>query len=242
MVYVEELHYEFELGRNTVHAGAQGDISAVDVDAYLNRSKDIILERYDEIVEKNRVIENHLRTLEVTKDLIKINSKDGIDVFGLPKNYYNYLRVTAKACNLENDCKEPVKLKTVKYTQQDDLEESFKDPFRTPNWNWLRGLYNFTNEGLEFYHNGKYDLKELTLTYIKYLPDVACATCVKKGKYLKSDQRTAIVNNRNLDLPRNETLWRKIVEIAVYLHKKDVDDNYKEDIETFLFNQNLGVS
>jgi len=246
MVAIRELHYEFEIARNRIHAGLNKDISAVDVDAYLNQAKDIILERYDEIVEKNRKIESHLRTLEKESAPLKLiggDSIEGINYYELPSDYYNYLRVKhVLICNSELGCNEPKLLLNKSYHQQDDLNESYKDPFRKPSWNFSRGLYNFTSNGLEFHHGNKYEIKKLTLMYIRYISDVAGPTMVKQGVYLKSDGITVLNKDIDLDLPRNQTLWRKVVQIASYLCKKDLDNNYKEEIDSFLFNQNIGVS
>lgn len=246
MVSIRELHYEFEKSKNRIHSGFEKDISAVDIDAYLNQAKDIVLERYDEIVEKNRKIESHLRVLEKESLPLKQIGNDpieGINYYKLPSDYYNYLRLkNVLVCNTKLGCNEPRLLLNKSYHQQDDINESLKDPFRKPSWNFLRGLYNFTNKGLEFHHGNQYEIKEITLIYVRYLADVAGPSMVKNEKYLKSDGITVLNKDINLDLPRNQTLWRKIVKIAVYLCMKDLDDNYKKEIDSFLFDQNIGVS
>ncbi|MCA9747476.1 MAG: hypothetical protein KC414_00045 [Romboutsia sp.] len=241
MISVRTLHYEFEKACNRLHTAISKDIASVDIDAFLNQAKDIILERYDEIVEKNRVLENHLRVLEVIDiSLDKEISKHNYTLYSLPKDYFNSLRLRVNACT--DKCEEPQEIRTKKYSQQDDLDEALKDPFRKPDWYWRRGLWNIVGDKIQFFHDNKYDIKTLELTYIKYLEDVAYAEGCPDGKYLLSDGITVIKENKDLNLPRNGLLWRKIVEIAAYLYKKSVDDNYKVEMDSFLFNQNIGVA
>jgi hypothetical protein len=241
MVSVLTLHYEFELENNRLHTGYGKDIPSVDIDAYLNRAKDTILERYNELVEKNRKWMDHLRVLHVTdKKLVRSIKSDTYDVYKLPDDYYSYTRVSALACS--DKCNKPQVILTTDYTKSDSLNESLKDPFRRPSWYFRRALYNFVDTGLKFYHNDEYDTKEVLLSYIKYLPNVAAPSLCKGEKYLASDGLTVIKKDIHLDLPVNHTLWRKIPTLAAYLFKRDTDENYKVTIESFLFNENLGVN
>ncbi len=92
-----------------------------------------------------------------------------------------------------------------------------------------------------YYHENAYKLDKVNMTYVKYLPDVHNVNTAN-GPILDSDGITVIKENRHLQLPRNGTLWRKIVEIAVYLHAKSIDDNYRAELDSILFNQNYGVN
>ena len=229
------------LDLHSMHTSLKKDVSSVDIDAYLNRAKDTILERYDELVEKNRTLENHLRVLEIhNKSLLLLQKTKDYNLYALPDNYYNYLRVIGSACG--GDCEIPDELLDIQYTQKDDLNESLRDPFRTPNWYWRRGIVNFVNEGLQFYHKGEYDVKDIKLSYIKHIPDVAAVTLCKGGdKILSSDGVTVLTSNRDLMLPRTGTLWRKIVQLAVFYIRKSIDDNYKADMDSILFSENLQI-
>ena len=241
MISVHTLHYEFELENNRLHTSYDKDVPSVDIDAYLNQAKDIILERYDELVEKNRKWENHLRVLEVTnRKLKRIIKNEVYDIYQLPGDYYNYLRVGASGCSKK--CKTPQNILTTDYTRKDALNESLKDPFRKPSWYFRRGIYNFISDGLQFYHNSEYDIKDLRLSYIKYLPNVASPSTCVGSKYVASDGVTILSEDIHLDLPANSTLWRKIPRLAAYLFKRDTDSNYKVSIESYLFNESLGVN
>lgn len=241
MVSVETLHYEFELANNRLHTSWGKDIPSVDIDAYLNQSKDIILERYNELVEKNRKWMEHLRVLHIPDvKLRRIKKTDEYDIYDLPSDYYSYLRVSAKACSAK--CSKPQVIMTTDYTKSDSLNESLKDPFRQPSWYFRRGLYNFVSDGLQFYHQNQYDVKELRLSYVKYLENVAAPSMCKGQQYLASDGVTVITQDQHLNLPANGTLWRKIPHLAAYLFKRDVDENYKVSLDSFLFNESLGAN
>lgn len=242
MVSVNTLHYEVEQSLNRIHSGWEKDITSVDIDAYLNRSKDIVLERYDELVEKNRVLEKHLRSLEIVdKEISRKRTGEDFDTFKLPKNYYNYLRIRIKACCKDCQCEEDQEFLTLHYMQQDDINEGLKDPHRNPNFNWRRTIWNLSSEGVNVYHND-FDIKKVYLSYIKYIPDVANVEATNDKSYLGSDGKSTFNENLDLDLDRKNPLWRKIVEIAVYKIKRDLDRSYQENIESIMFDSNVGVN
>lgn len=242
MVSVLTLHYELELLLNRIHSGYSKDASAVDLDALLNNAKDILLERSAEIAEKNTTLESQIRNLEQLDIPLKSVSKSDLyDTFALPVDYYRSLRLDVRACT--KDCPDPDidEIVTKTWVQLDDLDELLKHPFKQPNWNWRRGAYNIASKGLVFYHKKAYEVKGIKLSYIKYIPNVAAPSLVKEGKYLASDRITVITDDLHLDLPEKGTLWRLVVQIAGYLYKKSVDDNYKVELESILFNQNIGI-
>lgn len=242
MVLGRTIHYEIEQQLGRIHTDFDKDVSAVDIDAAFNRAKHTCLERFGELVEKNGVLENHLRTLEVPDiPLVCIKTTDQYKIYKLPSDYYNYLRVNVKGCCIGCDCKETQSIATTEYTQQDDINESIKDPHRRPDWYWRRTIYNFVSDGLLVYHTGVLDLKEVSLTYIKWIEDIATPSATQDGSYLASDGITAHSVDKHLDLDPKNLLWRKMVQVAVYYLKKNLDSNYKVELESILFDENLGV-
>lgn len=243
MVHVRTIHYEIEQLLNRLHTDWDKDVSAVDIDAAFNRSKHTVLERYDELVEKNRVLENHLRTLEVPdQPLVCIKTTDEYKIYKLPTDYYNDLRVRVKGCCVNCQCSENQELKTKTYTQQNDLDESLKDPHRKPDWNWRRTLYNYVSDGLLIYHSGILDIKEVYLTYIKWIEDIASPSLTKDKSYVSSDGITTHTTDKHLNLDPKNPLWRLMVQVAAYYLKKNLDSNYKVEIESILFDENVGVT
>jgi len=241
MISVLTLQYEVQKQLNRIHTSLKKDVSAVDIDAAINKAKDYILERYSDLAEKNLYFENALKELEVfEKPLVKTKAGLKYDFFKLPDDYYRYLRVSAEgSCET---CKEIKSIKTIDFMQQDDINEYLKDPFKSPSWNWRRGFINFTQDGLMFYHNNKYKIENLNLSYIKYVEDVAAPSLVNGNTYLKSDMITVVKNDQHLNLNPKNSLWRKIVDMAAIYIKKDLDDNFQGDVNTYLFSQNAGVN
>jgi hypothetical protein len=242
MVLARTVQYEIQSQLNRIHSDFEKDVSAVDIDAAFNRAKHTVLGRYDELVEKNRVLENHLRTLEIPSvPLVCIKTTDEYKIYRLPIDYYNGLRVKVKGCCVDCQCTESQVISTTTYSQQDDLGESLKDPHRKPDWNWRRTVYNYVSEGLLVYHSGILDLKEVYLTYIKWIDDIATPSLTTSGSYVASDGITTHTTDKHLDLDPKNLLWRKMVQVAVYYLKKSLDSNYKVELESILFDENVGV-
>jgi hypothetical protein len=241
MVSVHTLHYNFERVCHRLHTSIEKDVSAVDIDSYLNKAKNILLNRYDQFIQINREFSKILKDIEVhDKELKLFKSNSEYSLYKLPDNYYNYLRVNLDV--FTDKCTDRQAIRTTTYVTQDTLNETLKDSFRNPSWYFRRCLYTFVDDKIKIYHNSKYKIDNVKLSYIRWIPDVAAASLSIKGKYLLSDQKTVITEDIDLDVSERSIFWDRMVDIAAYLFKKDVDDNYKVDLESYLFNQNLGVN
>jgi len=242
MVHARTIHYEIESALGRIHTGWDKDLTAVDIDSTFNQAKDIVLERLDEIIEKNRKLQNHTGEL-IRPDIPVSQIKTGplFNSYAIPSDYYNYVKVRATANCIGCQCEETQILETTENTQHDDLNESLKDPDRRPDWYWRKTLYNFSENGLDVYHNQVFNLKEILLTYVKWIPDIATPSKTEQKSYLGSDGVTTYTKDEHLAIKRNSPIWRKMVQVAVYHLKKNLDSNYKVELESILFDENVGM-
>lgn len=232
MISVKKLHEEVRRGLNQLNSDYDEAINAVDIDAYLNRSIDFILQSYSVLTEKNKTLENHLRELEKSNILLIENKKlsnEVYSVFHFPKDYYNYLKINVFASDINNFHQDYIWDLT--YYQKDDV--SLYDPNWEPSWEWRAGGYNIDSTGILIYHNSKYIPKEVTLSYIKRIPEVAAPSQVIGKQYVTADGRTY---SKDIDLEISSTaLWRLIVALTEFYIRKDQDKNYQATIESIIF-------
>lgn len=244
MIAITTLHNEVRLTLNLINNSWSTSINAIDIDSYINKAKDYIVHNYSKIVERDSTLETMLRELEVPyKDLrLKQESNKDYVLAKLPRDYHRYLSLKVigeKECIKDSKpfiCKDQIW--NTRYFQRNDV--SLNDINWEPSWNWRSGLYNFNEKGLYFYHNQKYKVDSIELTYIKTIPDVAAVSLVKNNKYVRSDGKT-VTKDQGL-LVTNPFLWRKICDIASYYIRKDKDGKYREQIESVIFNENTAVS
>lgn len=232
MISVRVLHEEVRRGLNQINSDSEEAINVVDIDAYINRSVDFILQSYSVLAESNKTLENHLRELEVPNKLLIENKKlsnDVYSVFEFPKDYYNYLKINVFASDINNSHEDYIW--DLAYYQKDDV--SLYDPMWEPSWEWRAGGYNIDSTGILIYHNSKFIPKEVTLSYIKTIPQVAAPSLVIGKQYVTADGKTY---TKDVDLEITATpLWRLIVALTEFYIKKDQDKNYQKTIESILF-------
>lgn len=243
MVSVKTLHTEIRRSINLINSDWLKGINSVDLDGYINKAKDYILHNYTRLAESSKEFENHLRELEILdKSLYIKNRNNNYILASLPLDYYDYLDVTIfgeKKVETEEgyiDCKD--KIWNVRYFQKDDV--SLNDPNYAPSWEWRSGLYNFNKEGLVFYHENKYHVAEIKMTYIKNIPDVAAPSLTPTKSYVRSDGREV---REDIHLEISSTmLWRKICEVAEFYIKKDNNQNYPSTLESIMFNEKTATA
>ena len=235
MIKVQKLQADVLRRLNRVNGDFKSHVTVVDIDAYLNEAKEVVLENYDKIVEKNKNLSDRLKSLEVKNKKLELISTDNkTTTFKLPSDHYStlsmYSRGGSKDCTATEDI-------FVNMIQSHKVEESLRDINTQPNFNWRETFANVDNRGINVYHNNILEIKELYIDYIKWIPDVAYASGVANGLYINADGET-ITEDRHL-LIDDPIIWRKIVAITEYLIKKDFDDNYKATLESIMFNQSV---
>lgn len=240
MVKVQKLHYEINRQLNRVHGDWKAHISVVDIDGYINQAKEIILENYNAIVERNKTISNRLKSLEIKNyKLERLSTDDRSTTFKFPEDFYSTLTRRAKGTLQSSlypneECLKTIDDIFVHDIQTHKIEESLRDPKWKPDFNWRETFSNEDSKGIHVYHGNKLDIVELYIDYIKWIPDVANVSDAY-GTYIASDGETP-TEDKHLMID-DPLLWRKFTDVAIFLIKRDFDDNYQDNIQTILFNE-----
>lgn len=235
MIKVQKLHAETKRRLNRIFSDYEQVITAVDLDAYLNQSKEILLENYSVIVEKNRTLGDRLRSLEIkNKELKKLSTNNKSTIFELPSDHYTtlsrYAFGKAKDCNTIDEI-------FVNNVFTHKIQESLRDNNQSPNFNWRETFSNEDSVGLHIYHGDILDVEKVYIDYLKWIPDVAYVSGTTNGLYINQEGDT-ITEDKHLMID-DKIIWIKIVDLTEYLIKKNLDQNYKATIESILFNENV---
>lgn len=238
MIKVQKLHAELKRRLNRIFSDYHSHLSVVDVDAYINQAKEILLENYSSIVEKNRVISDRLRSLEVkNKSLEFVSENNKAYIFKLPKDHYTTLSRYGIAKSKDCDIKDQIFINNI-FTHK--VEESLRNINTSPNFNWRETFSNEDSKGLNVYHGNSIVVEEVYIDYIKWIPDVANYSQVANGLYINQEGDT-ITEDKHL-LVDDKIIWLKIVDIAEYLIRKNFEENYQADMQTILYNEKLYIN
>lgn len=238
MVKVQRLHAELKRRLNRIFSDYDQHISVVDVDAYLNQAKEVLLENYSVIVEKNRTLADRLRSLEIKNlELKKVSESDKSTIFKLPEDHYTTLSRRAKGKPKYCENIDDIFVNNI-FTLKE--QESLRDSNVTPDFNWRETFSNEDHLGLHVYHNNKFEITNAYIDYLKWIPDVAFVSGTKNGLYINQDG-DSITEDKHLLLD-DKILWIKIVDIAEYLIKKNFEQDYRSTIDTILFNERIYIN
>lgn len=229
MINVNILHYNIRRQLNRFNSSYNKHISVIDLDAYINQAKEILLENLASVITKNRTFSNNFKSLIITDNKLSLlKDNDQFTNFKLPKDHYSTLSVNAVAS--KNNCNSKIFLHPIKYHK---IEESLRDPKWTPSFNWRESFYVESEKNISLYHNKDFEYVNVYITYIKNLPDVANVSNVTNNVYIKADGST-VSEDKHLEID-SESVRRKIEDLTIMLIRRDMEENYKVNLETILF-------
>ncbi len=238
MIKVQKLHFELKKRLNRIFSDNERALTVVDVDSYLNQAKEILLENYTVIVEKNRTLSDRLRSLEVKNKKLEYLSKDNKSyVFKLPSDHYTTLNRYAIGSTKDCDTTDEIFVNNI-FTHK--IQESLRDSNTSPNFNWRETFSNEDSLGLHIYHNNLLTIEEVYVDYLKWIPDVAYVTGVANRLYINQDGDT-ITQDLHLMID-DKILWIKLVDLAEYLVRKNFEENYQATLESILFNEKVYIN
>lgn len=218
-IKVIKLHYEVKRKLNRINTSYSSNLSVVDLDSALNEAKDIVYENYAAILEKNTTIRNHMRELEVKgKALLPVAKFENYSAYRIPLDCYRLMRQVVVATRELCDSRSLI----VRMRQTDDVSEILVDPYRKPSFDYEETIADEAGSDVIVYKDSSFDLGELTIDYLKRLPDVAAPSLTKTGSYVNSEGDT-LTEDRDLIIS-STNLWRKIVDVATLIIQRDVSD------------------
>jgi hypothetical protein len=238
MIKVQKLHNELKKRLNRVFSDYERAITVVDVDSYLNQAKEILLENYSIIVEKNRTLADRLRSIEIKNhELSYLSTNNKSFVFKLPDNHYTTLNRYGTGSVNDCDVVDEIFINNI-FTHK--VEESLRNFNTSPNFNWRETFSNEDSMGLHVYHGNSMIIKKVYIDYLRWIPDVAYVSGVANGVYVNQDGYS-VTEDKHLEID-DKIIWIKIVDIAEYLIKKNFDQNYKATLESILFNEKVYIN
>ena len=236
-IHVHTIHSEISAEINRLNSQFDQSVNAIDKDAAFNKAKDYILQNYAKIAERSKILEEHLREIEIPDVALTATTNQTLKYtsFTLPSNYYMWLDVSASATSLDGVCTDNIW--NVSYKQHKD--GSLNNPMWAPSWEWRAGLFNLSSLGLMFYHNSEYTLNKVSLTYIKNIEDIAAPSLTTKGAYLASDG-TILTEDNHLEVS-STALWRKMCEIAAFYILERKGAQGSRTLEAIMFNETTSL-
>ena len=236
---VGEMHYEFKLKLNKVDSLDYNNFLVPEIDWYLNEAQHIFIKtRYSGNnsraagFEASQKRTDDLRNLVVKDQIIATvptSSDPSVYEALLPfqgiERYMFALRVMANG--FKGTCEG--KLNCIQ-TQHDDLNDTLKNPFYAPSFEWreVPVVYGTSGGGasdlnkLFVYTDGTFSITSINLDYLRHPARIAHPTVFAGGQYLLPDNSgTLITLDQNCELA--EHTHKEIVDLAVQLVAGDID-------------------
>lgn len=229
MIKATQLQAEYRRHLNRINSSYGSRISTIDGDGFLNEAIDQIFENFAVKFEYNTQVRNHLRQLEVKNKEIKAKALNKESSYiDYPKDFYMLTRATTRGC--KGSCERSIDLFTI---QTSDLTSALKDPNWEPSFDWEQGLIDDVGNSLIVYHNCKYDVKSVTIDYLRKPKPIATPS-LANGNYIIHDG-TSI--SKDIDFEIDSTFfWRKAVRLAAINTALALGDypNYQQEVAELL--------
>lgn len=215
MIPVSSLHFDVLQQANHTDSEYLNELSVLQIDYYLNRGKNTVVEWLTFQDETNDTVRRYLAQLVVRDKLLKGKLSGNKIINELPADFYKQKAVygIAKKAGCSGDRRIVIRrptsekfqraVKNINSNRVWDFEETFAQEAAD-------GLHVYTEPGV---------MIDTYLDYIRKVPDVAYAEGARGGSYIRADGER-IDQNSNLELD-GAFFQSKIVNIAVLEIKKD---------------------
>jgi len=220
MIPAKTLIIEFDRRYDRFVSEYKKNLSTEHKIAALNEAQDKIFENLVSIAETNSEVRDDLRIFE-KKDisLDKVDTKNGYSIFEIPKELYKRLRIKSTIKNKECGIKENI---PVIWFQTDDLDQSLKDEYWSPSFEWENVIGDEGDKGYYIYTNNKFEVDELIIDYYRRPKSIHCASMHKQGRYIYTDGKEI---NFDSDCEFSNTFkWHNIIDMAVLYARSDIGD------------------
>jgi hypothetical protein len=145
----EEFHNRFY--RQTSKHGR--DISIENIDRYVNEAYRQWFKNRVALAQTNAKVRYDLQKLQVTRQNINCADNGDVCIWEFPPDYYQVIRQKVFAKIKDCDCEDGRDL-IVHTVQSDDWEETVKDPFWKPSYDWEETIGRETEKGYAIAVNG----------------------------------------------------------------------------------------
>lgn len=215
MIAVERLHTHFLLSANHRDKQYLKNLVPSQRDAYFNRAKDWIIEHLAPLAETNEEVRNLLLPWTKRKVVLTQNG-GGTDYikYSLPTDYFRSLRYEAIAAveGCEN------RLMKVRRPPSDKLTDASHSSLWNPSWEWEETLGQEGDDGFRVFFTD-FSIVQVFLDYVRKVKDVASPEI--EPNY-QNDAGEFVATNQ--DFEGEETLFRRILDLAVLMAQRDNEE------------------
>lgn len=227
---IRGMHYDFKQKLNKVDSHQYTNLKVPEIDWKLNEAVELFIKKIAQPrlsqhlgFEKNQRSIDDIRTIVVGKyplkevrraDLIPGELHPRFVIYEIPEDYMFY--VSADAIIARQPCKD--RDATVRVQQHDDLFET--SVFDKSSFDWKTVNIVFCNEGIKVFSDGTFEIKSLSIDYIRKPKYIHNAQDFLPTKSYKLPDGTLLSGKQECELP--EQTHREIVDIAVLIVTGDL--------------------
>lgn len=235
-VSVKKLIYETRRKRNSFNTGAGQSLTVLDLVSLINEAYEIIVENYVRLAERDPLIKEGIRKLEVKGKSLELENRGDHYFAKFPDNYYKRLNHYVEASCKDCDGK---KIIVPRLVQPDDLHEARKNPYRRADYAWEQLIMDDGAEGLYIYTDGKMDLSKVVIDYYRKINYVQAPSLVEcQGHEYLDYEDNLITKDVNFDLD-STYIARKVSDVAALIASADSLDRASFDLK---LNQIIAVN
>ena len=236
---VGEMHYEFKLKLNKVDSLDYTNFLVPEIDWYLNESQHIFIKtRYSGNNSRAAGFEQSQKRIDDLRNIvvrdtilatIPTSSDPSVYEAVLPstglERYLFSLRIIANG--FKSTCEG--KLNCI-LTQHDDLNDTLKNPFYAPSFEWREVPIVFGTSGggasdankVFVYTDGSFSITSLNIDYLRHPARIAYPSGIAGGQYMLPDSSGTVISiDQNCELA--EHTHKEIVDLAVSIVAGDID-------------------
>lgn len=228
MIPIEVLHNGFLQQANYTNSEYLAELSHAQIDYYLNRSKNTLIEYWTNLAENNDFVRQQLRQVTVRDEVLSGNVKGDKYIAKYPENILKPLKVYATAS--KKGC--PSRRLIVRRLPSQKIERALKNPNLNRFWDFEETIGVEQNNGFAVYTGGL-DIEEVVMDYIHKIPDVCGVHLENYEKYIKFSGGPAQTQHFEID---STYLADKVVALAVLYAKRDFREiqDYQTQLQTIL--------
>lgn len=215
MVPISSLHFDFLQQANHTNSEYLKQTDVIQIDFYLNRAKDTVVEWLASADENNDTIRKHLTQLVVRDKLLTGSTLDNKVIVSYPEDFYKhksiYVLATRTGCDIQRRF-------VVRRPSSEKLQRALKNTNTTRYWDFEETFAQEAQDGLHVYKEANLAY-QVFLDYIKKVPDMYYVSGLNGKTYINSGGNP-ILQDSHLILD-DDFFKRKIVNLAVLEVKKD---------------------
>ena len=205
------MHYDFKMKLNKIDSQQYRNLLIPEIDWVLNEAQELFVKMVAEPrlrnhlgFEVNQRSIDDIRTIVVNEECLNVND----NVTALPQDYWHFLK--GEVIMEKGKC-EGVKGRFHVRQHDDEFENS---PFDKSSFEWRAVNGIFYKDGVKFYTDGTFTIKQFCMSYLKKLKYIHNAEDFRNGEY-KLPSGVLLSGYQDCELP--DHTHREIVDIAVLL-------------------------